>query len=231
MGEGIFDFCLSYVLYFCLQVKKGLLHDDRTKSIMFLQAVHDPAYIDVITTLQVDIDTSQSKDFGYLPPTLSLMSLSAQMNKNAKARVRDILPCARRVEWHPDDRPAMTPCIQGFHLPQVYPTDFSQDWPQQEAWTHGCPGDGRNIPHCQMDGTMQCSQDSLMQSTIMVSKFKMEYPPVKVGKASGIKIGQDNTPDVPRPPPQPPPPWATWMTCPQVEWAPSPHVPPTLLEP
>jgi hypothetical protein len=61
MGEGIFDFCLSYVLYFCLQVKKGLLHDDCTKSIMFLQAVHDPVYIDVVTTLQAHIDTFQSK--------------------------------------------------------------------------------------------------------------------------------------------------------------------------
>jgi hypothetical protein len=36
MGEGIFDFCLSYVLYFCLQVKKGLLRDNCTKSIMYL---------------------------------------------------------------------------------------------------------------------------------------------------------------------------------------------------
>jgi hypothetical protein len=125
MGEGIFDLCLSYILYFCLQVKKGLLYDDRTKSIMFLQAVHDPAYIDVITTLQTHIDTFQSKDFVYLPPTLCLVGLAAQMNKNTKARVRDIVPHVRCVEWHPDDHPAMTPCIQGFHLPQVYQTDFS----------------------------------------------------------------------------------------------------------
>jgi hypothetical protein len=90
MGEGIFDFCLSYVLYFCLQVKEGLLYDNRTKSITFLQAVHDPAYIDVITTLQAHIDTFQSKDFGYLPPTLCMMGLAAQMNKNPRARVRDI---------------------------------------------------------------------------------------------------------------------------------------------
>jgi hypothetical protein len=155
MGEGIFDFCLSHVLYFCLQVKKGLLHDDCTKSITFLQAVHDPAYIDVVTTLQAHIDTFQSKDFGYLPPTLCLMGLATQMNKNTKARVRGIVPCVRRVEWHPNDRPAMTLCIQGFHLPQVYRTDFSQDRPQQEAWTHGRPGDGCNTPHCQMDRTMQ----------------------------------------------------------------------------
>jgi hypothetical protein len=98
MGEGIFDFCLSYDLYFCLQVKKGLLHDNRTKSIMFLQAVHDPVYIDVVTTLQAHIDIFQSKYFGYLPPTLCLMGLAAQMNKNTKARVRDIMPCVRCMD-------------------------------------------------------------------------------------------------------------------------------------
>jgi hypothetical protein len=120
MGEGIIDFCLSYVFYFCLQVKRGLLHDDRTKRITFLQAVHDPAYIDVVTTLQAHIDTFQSKDFGYLPPTLCMMGLATQMNKNARARVKDIVPCMQRMEWHPDDCPAMTPCIQDYHFPQVF---------------------------------------------------------------------------------------------------------------
>ncbi len=62
MGEGIFDFCISYVFYFCLQVKKGLLHDNCTKRIKFLQAVHDPAYIDVITTSQAHIDTFSLMD-------------------------------------------------------------------------------------------------------------------------------------------------------------------------
>jgi hypothetical protein len=57
MGKDIFDFCLSFVLYFHLQAKKGLVHDERTKSITFLQAVHKPAYVDVITTLQAHIDT------------------------------------------------------------------------------------------------------------------------------------------------------------------------------
>jgi hypothetical protein len=88
------------------------------------------------------------------------MGLATQMNKNAKARVRDFVPRVRRMEWHPNDRPAMTPCIQGFHLPQVYRTDFLQDRPQQEAWTHGRPGDGRNTPHRQTDGTMQRGRDS-----------------------------------------------------------------------
>jgi hypothetical protein len=45
------------------------------------------------------------------------------------------------------------------------------------------------------------TQPSPMQSTIMVAKSEMEYPPVQVGEASGIKIGPDNTLAVPRPPP------------------------------
>ncbi len=95
MGDDIFDFCLSFVLYFRLQSKRGLDHDNRTKSLTFLQAVQEPAYVDVITTLQAHIDTYQAPDFGYLPPNLCLMGVSAQMNKNAKAQVRDVMPCAQ----------------------------------------------------------------------------------------------------------------------------------------
>ena len=43
-GEDIFDFCLAFILYFRLMAKKVLVHDDRTKSITFLQAVREPAY-------------------------------------------------------------------------------------------------------------------------------------------------------------------------------------------
>jgi hypothetical protein len=63
-----------------------------------------------------------------------------------------------------------------------------------------------------------------MHSTIMVAKTKMEYPPVQVVEARGLTIGPEDTPAVPRLPPQPPPPQATWISHPQVEWAPSPHV-------
>jgi hypothetical protein len=52
MGDDIFDFCLLFVLYFRLQLKRGLNHDDRTKSLTFLQTVWEPAYVDVLTTLQ-----------------------------------------------------------------------------------------------------------------------------------------------------------------------------------
>ncbi len=81
--------------------KKGLLHDERTKSITFLQAVWEPAYVDVITTLQAHIDTFLSKeDFRYLPPNLCMMGLAGQMNKNARARIRDVVPrVARPLVW------------------------------------------------------------------------------------------------------------------------------------
>jgi hypothetical protein len=39
LGNYIFEFCLSFVLYFRLLVKKGLVHDERTKSVTFLQAI------------------------------------------------------------------------------------------------------------------------------------------------------------------------------------------------
>ncbi len=87
MGDDIFNFCLSFVLYFHLLVKKGLVCNEHTKSITFLQAIQEPAYVDVITRLQAHIDTFQSDNFGYLPPNLCMMGLAAQMNKNAKVWV------------------------------------------------------------------------------------------------------------------------------------------------
>ena len=127
-GDDIFDFCLSYVLYFCLQAKKGLVHDERTKSLTLLQAVREPAYVDVITTLQAHIDTYLSKlDFGYLPPNLWMMGLAAQMNKNVWAWVCEVLPrvarwLAYQDGWHP-----LTPEIQVYHLPRVFCTENPQD--------------------------------------------------------------------------------------------------------
>jgi hypothetical protein len=109
MGEDTFDFsCLAFVLYFRLMAKKGLVHDERTKSITFLQAIREPAYVDVITTLNAHIDTFQSQDFGYLPPHLCMMGLATQMHKNAKARIRDIFPSVCRALGYP------SPSIQGF---------------------------------------------------------------------------------------------------------------------
>ena len=128
-GEDIFEFCLSFVLYFRLQAKKGLVHDERTKSLTFLQAVQEPAYVDVITTLQAHIDTYLAQhDFGYLPPTLCMMGLATQMNKNARARVREVFPrVARRLAWDQDGWHPSTPEIQGYHIPRVCRTETPRD--------------------------------------------------------------------------------------------------------
>jgi hypothetical protein len=141
MGNNVFDFCLSFVLYFCLVAKKGLIHDERTKSITFLQAVWEPAYVDVITTLQAYIDTFLSKqDFGYFPPNLCMMGLAGQMSKNAQARVRDVVPrVAQRLAWPQDDWQPSTPEIQGYHLPQVYCTDTHRDRQLHNNWNKNRP--------------------------------------------------------------------------------------------
>jgi hypothetical protein len=119
MGGDIFDFCLSFVLNFRLMGKKGLLHDERTKSITFLQSVWEPSYVDVITMLQAHIDMFLSKeDFGYLPPNLCMMGLAGQMNKNARAPIRDVVPqVAHHLVWQQDNWPPSMPEIQGFCSP------------------------------------------------------------------------------------------------------------------
>jgi hypothetical protein len=120
MERIFFDFCLAFVLYFRLMAKKGLVHDERTKSVSFLQAIREPAYIDVITTLHAHIDTFQSPAFGYLPPHLCMMGLATQMHKNAQARVREIFPRVHRAMGYP------SPSIQGYELNQLSQMDCAK---------------------------------------------------------------------------------------------------------
>ena len=136
MSDDIFNFCLLFVLYFRLLVKKGLVHNEHTKSITFLQAIQEPAYVDVITTLQAHINTFQLDDFGYLLPNLCMMGLAAQMNKNAKAWVQDIIPHANRVEWHHDGGYLATLDIQGYFSLKVYRTNIPRPCPWSDWWGH-----------------------------------------------------------------------------------------------
>ncbi len=56
------------------------------------------------------------------------MGLAAQMNKNAQARVREVLPrVARRLAWDQDGWHPSTPEIQGYHLPRIYRTETPRD--------------------------------------------------------------------------------------------------------
>ena len=68
--QGIYDFCHAHVLYFCLQAKRGLYYDERTRSSTFLWAIQQTEYVEVVTTLQTHIESYQDMDMGYLPPNL-----------------------------------------------------------------------------------------------------------------------------------------------------------------
>ena len=95
--DNIFDFALSFLLYFRLQAKEGMIQDDRTNSISFLNAITEPAYADAITTLMTCITNYVSGiDDGYLPPNLCIMGLATQLHTNARTRVHGVIP---RVRW------------------------------------------------------------------------------------------------------------------------------------
>ena len=83
--QNIYDFCHAHVLYFCLQAKRGLYYDDRTRSSTFLRAIQQTEYIEVVTTLQTHIESYQDMDMGYLPPNLCMMELANRIDKNARA--------------------------------------------------------------------------------------------------------------------------------------------------
>jgi hypothetical protein len=115
--EDIFGFAHAFLLYFCLQTKKGVYYDDRTRSTTFLQSIEESAYIDTITTLLTCINNYYSPDDdGYLPSNLCVMGLAHQLNKTAKTRVKLALPRVNRMAGSPyDDRHFDVP-IQGSPL-------------------------------------------------------------------------------------------------------------------
>jgi hypothetical protein len=69
-NDDIFEFANSFMLYYRLQAKKGVYHDDRTRSITFLNSIHSPAYADAAGTLLLNVHNYYSTEFdGYLPGT------------------------------------------------------------------------------------------------------------------------------------------------------------------
>ena len=103
--DDIFDFAISFLLYFRLQAKKGVVQDDRTHSLTFLNALGEPAYADTVTTLLTCIMNYPSEwDDGYLPTHLCVMGLANQINTDARSRALAVVPKIRRTisvgdEW------------------------------------------------------------------------------------------------------------------------------------
>ena len=96
--DDVFDFGLSFLLYFRLQAKRGIVQDDRTQSISFLNAISEPAYADAVTTLTTCITNYVSGyDDGYLPTNLCIMGLATQLHNNACTRAHAVIPRVRRT--------------------------------------------------------------------------------------------------------------------------------------
>jgi len=96
--DDIFEFGLSFLLYFRLQAKRGIAQDDRTQSISFLNAINEPAFADAITTLMTCITNHVSGfDDGYLPANLCIMGLANQLHTNARTRAYSVVPRVRRT--------------------------------------------------------------------------------------------------------------------------------------
>lgn len=96
--DDIFDFGLSFLMYFHLQTKKGMVQDDRMHSISFLNAIAEPAYADAITPLMTCITNHVAGfDDGYLPANLCIMGLATQLHANAHIRAHAVIPRVRRT--------------------------------------------------------------------------------------------------------------------------------------
>ena len=97
-NDDIFEFANSFMLYYRLQAKKGIFHDDRTRSITFLNGIQSPAYADAAGTLLLNVHNYYSTEFdGYLPGHLCIMGIASQLHDTTTARRASVFPSARRT--------------------------------------------------------------------------------------------------------------------------------------
>jgi hypothetical protein len=86
----VFKFCQAYLLYFRLQSKKNNHFNARTRSCIFLRAISQTDYADIVTLLQAHLDSHRdAADDGHVPHHLWLSGLATMIHNNAKARVKD----------------------------------------------------------------------------------------------------------------------------------------------
>jgi hypothetical protein len=91
--NNIFEFTLSFSLYYHLKAKRGILHDNRMRSVTFLNAIQDPGYTDIVSTLMSHIHNYYAKDNnGYLSINLCLMGLATQLHTSAQMRASTVVP-------------------------------------------------------------------------------------------------------------------------------------------
>ncbi len=127
----ILNFCHAFLLYFRLQAKLGLFHDDCKKSCTFLWPIQHTEYLDVVTILQTHVeiymDSMSEYDNGYLPSHLCLVGLAERIDKNWQSCICDVLPCMRCMQGFGasyDTNPLLSYYVQGY-APQVFHTGIS----------------------------------------------------------------------------------------------------------
>jgi hypothetical protein len=134
----VFEFGHYFHLYYRLQAKKGVLSDDWTQSVTFLNSIQEPLYVDVITTLTTCIENySLGNEDRYLPPHLCVMGLALQIYKHAQSCAQMVIPRVRcTLRWH--DEHNFNVLIQG--APWVAQTDGAGwDQPPPHDGHGGCP--------------------------------------------------------------------------------------------
>ena len=125
--EDIFGFAQAFLLYFCLQAKKGVYYDDQTCITSFFQTIKESMYNNNITMLLTCINNYNTPDDNrYLPSNLCMMGLAHQLHKTAKARVKLVLLCVHRTAGNSSDNRHFIVPIQGRPL-QVYHMDGGRD--------------------------------------------------------------------------------------------------------
>ncbi len=82
--DNTFNFALLFLLHFRLQVKRGVLVNDRTCSAAFLNAIHEPAFSKATITLNTCINNYYlNNDKSCLPAHLCITGLALQLNTMA----------------------------------------------------------------------------------------------------------------------------------------------------
>jgi hypothetical protein len=134
-NDDIFDFAAAFCLYYRLLAKKGLLYDDRSCSVTFLQAITAPAYVDAANTILINVHNFYSLEFdATLPPALCIMGIANQLHEQAVKRAAAVVPRARRLAYAQDDI---------YDLPPDYASasrmDGGRRWSDQAASTDRQP--------------------------------------------------------------------------------------------
>ncbi len=88
--SDVFEFCQAHHLYFRLQAKKNNYFDARMHTCIFLRAVSQLDFADIVTLLQAQIEAYHNPDDdGFLPHHLWLSGIATLINNNAWAHIWD----------------------------------------------------------------------------------------------------------------------------------------------